>query len=224
MSHSAVQLGNHSSQHQNTNYNHPYPLNQYNYGQVHNQGGQFNPAYQNAHPGHHPNSYHPISHGPTGHSTQSQQGYGNAWNAQSHLSKHHSTQDVSAALPPGFTELRPPVDNLYSMYQQQQNLLNDPYFYRNMKFDQAKINDYRSNHRQNIQVPEHVLYSQFKMYAKDGGVIDVENFLKLIQDICKHENRQLPDYYYCLNLMGQYDTNRDGSIDFEEFKNMIHQL
>ena len=125
---------------------------------------------------------------------------------------------------PAPTPQKRELDNLYNKFLLEQKFKKDPYFYRNMKFDQAKINDYQSNHRQNIQVPEHVLYSQFKMYAKDGGVIDVENFLKLIDDICKYENRQRPEYYHCLYLMGKYDTNRDGSIDFEEFKNMIHQL
>lgn len=98
---------------------------------------------------------------------------------------------------------------------------NDPYFYRNLKFEDQFL---KPNAKPPIsKISDAILKDFFLRFAKSGS-IDASHFPKLIEEIYQFEKRPTPNYLQCLYLMSKYDTNKDGKIDFGEFKAMMAEL
>ena len=98
---------------------------------------------------------------------------------------------------------------------------NDPYFYRNLKFEDQLL---KPNAKPPInKISDTILKDFYSRFAK-GGSIDASQFPKLIEEIYQFEKRPTPNYLQCLYLMSKYDTNKDGKIDFGEFKAMMAEL
>ena len=150
-------------------------------------------------------------------------------------------QERAPELPPGFPLRRmdcyedPALANLVgpnqgnnyprrpSLYDQFENDRrekgNDPYFYQNMQLPP----DSRAPMQNRLEVSEAVLRGSFNRYASHGA-IDTGNFMKLIEEIYSFERRPVPSYLHCLYIMSKYDVNRDGCIDFDEFKVLMREI
>lgn len=98
---------------------------------------------------------------------------------------------------------------------------NDPYFYRNLNFEDQYL---KPNVKPPIsKISDPILKEFFSRFAK-GGSIDASHFPKLIEEIYQFEKKPIPNYLQCLYLMSKYDTNKDGQIDYGEFKAMMAEL
>ena len=98
---------------------------------------------------------------------------------------------------------------------------NDPYFYRNLRLEDQYL---KPNVKPPIsKISESILKDFYSRFAK-GGSICASHFPKLIEEIYQFERRPTPNYLQCLYLMSKYDTNKDGKIDFGEFKAMMAEL
>lgn len=110
--------------------------------------------------------------------------------------------------------------SLYDQFRyDQQTRGNDPCFYKNLDLaDSPPMQPSKA-----VEVSDAVLRDNFERYSV-GGVINTANFMKLIEEIYTFNRRPRPDYRHCLYVMSQYDSNRDGCIDFEEFKIMMKEI
>jgi hypothetical protein len=98
---------------------------------------------------------------------------------------------------------------------------NDPHFYRNLRLEDQYL---KPNVKPPIsKISESILKDFYSRFAK-GGSICASHFPKLIEEIYQFERRPTPNYLQCLYLMSKYDTNKDGKIDFGEFKAMMAEL
>ena len=111
---------------------------------------------------------------------------------------------------------------LTEKYQEQKKLHgNDPYFYRKIDLEDQYM---KPNAKPPINhISEAVLIKFFQRFAPQG-TIDAAQFPKLIEEIYHFEKKPTPSYLQCLYLMSKYDTNKDGMIDFSEFKHMMSEL
>lgn len=111
---------------------------------------------------------------------------------------------------------------LTEKYQEQKKLHgNDPYFYRKIDLEDQYM---KPNAKPPINhISEAVLIQFFERFAPQGS-IDAAQFPKLIEEVYHFEKKPTPSYLQCLYLMSKYDTNKDGMIDFSEFKHMMSEL
>ena len=77
--------------------------------------------------------------------------------------------------------------------------------------------------RPRVEVSDAILKDQFDRYSQ-GGFIDTANFMRMMQEISEFEGKQRPNYMQCLYIMTKYDLNKDGKLDFQEFKELITQI
>lgn len=110
--------------------------------------------------------------------------------------------------------------NLYDQFaNDQQARRDDPCFYKNIDLPPSPP----KQTPQNFELSHAVLKNSFERYSV-GGVINTGNFMKLIEEIYSFNRLPHPDYKHCLYVMSQYDANRDGCIDFDEFKIMMREI